>query len=184
METDDVKNYVIGGLICLVAALAIGVEPVQRYFNETMNRGKLRGVENCFDYSGSDLISSDAIRATCVETFQRPLYSGDYATGRAGPRLVEEETVGWGGTLENKTPDHVITWVEIKVSIIDAEGKEQEFSAGTQIWIDPLGEATFSVELPEIEREQVDDREFCDYNDPQAADCLGWSVSKIMGLSI
>ena len=35
-----------------------------------------------------------------------------------------------------------------------------------------------------VEREQIDDREFCDYDDPQAVDCLGWTVSKTMGLSI
>lgn len=184
MEMDGVKNFLIGGLICIVAVLAIGVKPVERLINETTNRGTLRGVETCMGYTGSVLISENAVRATCVETFQRPLYSEDYATGRAGPRLIEQERIGWSGSLENKTSDHVTTWVEITVRIIDEAGDERTFSAGTQIWIDPLSEATFTVELPDIEREQIEERDFCDHNDAPATNCFSWSITKIRGLSI
>ncbi len=177
------KNYLIIGLLCLVAALIVGIEPVQRVINEAMNRGTLRGVETCMDYTGSELVSGDAIKATCVQAFQKRLYSNDYATGRAGPR-VGQRSVDWGGVLENKTPDHVTTWVEISVSIYDADGIEQEHIIETPIWIDPLDETEFRVELPEVEPEQFEGIEFCDYEDEAPTGCMTWGVIGVMGLEI
>jgi hypothetical protein len=75
-----------------------------------MKQGTLRGVEACMEYSRSELLSEDAVKASCVVNFQKYIYNGDHATGRAGPR-IDEQTVSWGGILENKTPDHVTTWI-------------------------------------------------------------------------
>ncbi|MEO9572972.1 MAG: hypothetical protein ABJ360_02235 [Roseobacter sp.] len=178
-----VKNYIIIGLACLVAALAFGVEPVQRGINETVNKGTLKGVETCLSYSKSELISNEAVRATCVTAFQKPLYGNDHATGRAGPRL-DQRYVAWEGELENKTSDHVTTWIRVSVSIYDADGAEQEFFGDTTIWIDPLDEAAFRVELPELEREKFDSIEFCDHDDLTPSACLTWGVVETMGLAI
>lgn len=177
------KNYVIGGLICLVAALAIGVEPVQRMINEAVSRGTLRGVETCMSYSSSELLSTEAVKATCVTAFQKSLYHNDHATGRAGPRL-DQRTVSWGGALENKTLDHVTTWIRISVSIYDADGAEKVHFAETPIWIDPLDEAQFKVELPDIGSEQLEDIEFCEHGDLTATACMTWGVMEVMGLTI
>ena len=177
------KNYLIGGLICLVAALGFGIEPVQRVINELTNRGTLRGVETCIDYSKSALISQDAVRATCVQSFQNRLYVPDVAIGQAGPRM-EEGKLGWGGILENKTPDHVTTWIQIAVTIFDTDGTKQEVFAETSIWIDPLGETEFRVELPELEREQFDKIQFCDIDDENPKSCFGWGVTDVKGLAI
>lgn len=177
------KNYLIGGLICLVAALVFGVDPVQRVINEVTNRGTLKGVERCMDYTKSELLSQDVVRATCVQSFHNRLYIPDLATGKAGPRIDQGE-VGWGGTLENKTPDHVTTWIRIAVTIFDAEGTKQEVFAETPIWIDPLGEAEFRVELPDLEREQFDHIAFCDEDDEAPKACMQWGVPGVMGLAI
>jgi hypothetical protein len=183
METSFMKNLIIGGLICIVAVLVIGFEPVQRTINEATNRGTLRGVENCMIYSSSELLSEEAVRAICTRTFQKQLYSYDHATGRAGP-WMDQRTVGWTGTLQNNTPDHVTTWIKILVSIYDAEGIEQEFSAETPIWIDPLDEAEFRVELPGVEREQLEDIEFCDQDAVSPTACMKWGVTDMMGLAL
>ncbi len=177
------KNYLIGALICLLAALAFGIEPVQRLVNEVTSQGTLRGVETCIEYSKSDLLSQDAVRASCVQSFQKRLYGPDFATGLAGPRM-EQEKLGWGGTLENKTPDHVTTWIRIAVTIFDADGAKQEVFAETPIWIDPLDEAEFWVELPDLEREQLDNIAFCDIDDETPKACFGWGVTEVMGLAI
>jgi len=178
-----VKNYIIAGLIFVLAALVFGIGSVQRVINETANRGTLRGAETCIDYSASKLLSLDAIRAKCVQSFQRRLYGNDYATGLAGPQ-IDQQTVVWSGTLANKTPDHVTTWIRISVSIFDVGGNEQEFFAETPIWIDPLGEAEFRVQLPDLEREQLDDIEPCDLDDEAPKACLVWGVTDVMGLSL
>jgi len=183
METGQLKNYLIIGLLVLIAALVIGIEPVQRVVNEATQKGTLKGIESCMNYSSSDLLSEHAIRATCVRTFQKRLYQNDHATGRAGPRM-NQRTVGWGGTLENKTPDHVTTWVKISVSIFDEEGKEKEYSAETPIWIDPLDEAEFSVDLPDVKHEQFESFEFCDHDNPAPKACVTWGVMEIMGVTI
>lgn len=183
MEANLLKNYLIGGLICLVAALVFGIKPVQQAINETLNQGTLRGVETCMSYSSSELLSTEAVRATCVKTFQKRLYHNDHATGRAGPRAAQQ-TVSWSGVLENKTPDHVTTWIEVSVSIYDAEGSEQEYSSETRIWIDPLDEAEFRVELPDLEPKKLDEIEFCDYEDVAPTACVTWGVTDVMGLSI
>lgn len=177
------KNYLIGGLVCLLAFFIIGIEPLQRLINESTKQGTLRGVETCMVYSSSELLSQDAVKATCVSAFQKNLYNGDLATGRAGPRS-NQQTVSWGGTLQNKTSDHVTTWIQVSVSIFDAEGTEQEFQAETSIWIDPLNEADFMVELPELEREQLEDIEFCDHADVEPKSCMTWGVTDIRGLTI
>ncbi|MCE8417413.1 hypothetical protein LZ190_01590 [Rhodovulum sulfidophilum] len=177
------KNYLIVGLLIIIAALVIGIEPVQRVINEATRKGTLSGIENCMSYSSSDLLSERAVRATCVRTFQKHLYHNDYATGRAGPR-INQQTVGWGGTLENKTADHVTTWVKISVGIFDVEGNEQEHFAETPIWIDPLDEAEFRVDLPDVKHEQFESFEFCDYNDPAPKACVTWGVIEIMGVTI
>lgn len=182
-EIPSLKNYLIVGLLGLVVALVLGVEPVQRVFNEATQRGTLKGVENFMGYSSSDLLSEEAVRATCVTAFQKPLYRGDHATGRAGPRF-EQRRVAWGGNLENKTADHVTTWVKITVSVFDAEGEEQEFVADTSIWIDPLDDAEFLVELPETAPAQFEELDFCDLEDPAPKNCMSWGVTEVKGLSI
>jgi hypothetical protein len=169
--------------MCLLAALVIGIEPLERMLNELIKKGTLRGVEACMAYSSSELLSEDSIKASCVSTFQKNLYNGDLATGRAGPRN-DERTVGWGGTLQNKTPDHVTTWIRVSVSIYDADGTEQESQVETSIWIDPLNEAEFRVELPEFEREQLENIDFCDHEDLEPQACMIWAVTDIMGLKI
>ena len=177
------KNYLIGGLICLVAALAFGIQPVQRVINEATNRGTLRGVEICMDYSKSELLSPDAIKATCVQSFHDRLNIPDLAIGQAGPR-IEQGKVGWGGTLANKTPDHVTTWIRIAVTIFNAEGTKLEVFAETTIWIDPLGEAEFRVELPDLKEGQFIDIEFCDNDDTAPKACMAWGVTDVMGIAI
>lgn len=177
------KNYVIGGLIFLVAALAFGIEPVQRVINEAINRGTLRGVEACMNYSKSELLSQEAVRATCVQSFHYQLYIPDLAAGQAGP-LIDQDKVGWGGTLKNKTPDHVTTWIQIAVTIFDADGNQQEIFADTPIWIDPTGEADFQVELPDLKRKQLDGIDFCDNDDKAPKACVSWGIAKVMGLTI
>ncbi|WP_187429719.1 hypothetical protein ROLI_010340 [Roseobacter fucihabitans] len=177
------KNYVIGGLVCLVIALVIGVQPVQKVVNEATNRGTLRGVETCMSYSSRELLSAEALRATCVSAFQKSLYGGEHAAGHAGPR-ADQRGVSWGGVLENKTPDHVTTWVRVSVSIFDPDGTEQKVFAETPIWIDPLDEAEFLVELPDLEPQQFENMEFCDYEVEEPKSCMGWGVTNAMGVSI
>lgn len=180
---DWLKNYLIAGLIGVVAALTIGVEPVQRFMNEAANSGTLRGVEKCMQYSKSELLSQDAIKASCVEAFHKRLYLQDLASGKAGPR-VDQGIVSWEGILENKTADHVTTWIQIGVSIYDKDGKEQEVFAETPIWIDPMGEAKFQVEFPDLKPEQLEAIEFCDLDDQSPKACMAWGVSDLMGLTI
>lgn len=177
------KNYLIGGLVCLVAFSIIGLEPWQRLINEATKKGTLRGVETCMVYSSSELLSGDAVKAACVSTFQKNLYNGDLATGRAGPRN-NQQTVSWGGILQNKTSDHVTTWIKVSVSIFDADGTEQEFQAETSIWIDPLSEANFRVELAELEWEQIKNIKFCNHEDAEPKACMTWDTPEIKGLTI
>ena len=183
METSSVENYLIGGLICTIAILIVGVEPLQRLLNESINKGRLKGVENCRAYSNSELVSEEAVKATCVSTFQKYLYDGNLANGRAGPRN-NQNTVSWGGTLQNKTSDHVTTWIEISVSIFDADGTEQKIQAVTSIWIDPLNEADFMVELPDLEWDKFDNIEFCDHENLVQKACMTWGITNLMGLAI
>lgn len=183
MEKDLVKNFIIGGLLCLVAFLVIGVEPLQRFVNETTSKGTLRGVESCLSYSSSELLSTEAVRSTCVLVFQKPLYADDHATGKAGPR-IDQWSVSWAGLLENKTHDHVTTWIRLSVGIFDAEGNEHAFSAETPIWIDPLAQTEFRVELPDVNAEQFDNLEFCESEDAAPKSCISWGITEVMGLSL
>jgi hypothetical protein len=183
MENTKVKNYVIAGLICLVVALAYGIKPVQRVTNEIANRGTLRGVETCIGYSRSELLSQDAVKAACVQSFQNRLYDPNLATGQAGPKISQEK-LGWGGTLENKTNGFVTTWMRIAVTIFDADGAKEEVFAETPIWIDPLGKAEFFVELPDLDRENLDGIEFCELGDEAPKSCIAWGITEVRGLSI
>ncbi len=97
---------------------------------------------------------------------------------------MDQRTVSWGGILQNKTADHVTTWIRISVSIYDADGTEQEFDAETPIWIDPLDEAEFRVELPDLKPEQLDNIEFCDHDDLAPTACITWGITDVMGLAI
>jgi hypothetical protein len=177
------KNYLIGGLICLVAALAFGIEPVQRMVNEAANRGTLRGMERCVEYSKSELVSQEAVKASCAQSFDERLYLPDLATGKAGPR-VDQGMVLLEGLLQNKTADHVTTWVQISVNIFDAEGKEQKAFAETPLWIDPMGEAKFQVEFPDLKPEQLDPVKGCDLDDQAPKACFSWGITDVKGLAI
>ncbi len=177
------KNYVIGGLICLLASLAIGIKPVQKMINEAMNHGTLKGVETCISYSNSELLSVDSVKATCVRAFQKQLYSDANTTGSAGPRY-NQEIVSWGGYLENKVVDYVTTWVRISVSVYNEEGAKQEYLAETPIWIDPLGKKSFEVKLPDVGRKQFENNEFCGNVNSAPISCITWGVEEVMGLSI
>jgi hypothetical protein len=182
MENSWVKNYLIVALACLVAALVFGIKPVQEVVNEAMNRGTLKGAETCMEYSASQLLAADAVKAMCIQSFQKPLYSNDHATGQAGPS-VNQQTVSWGGVLENKTSDHVTTWVRISVIVFDGDGAKQEVFAETPIWIDPLGEAEFEVELPDLQPEKLIN-EFCDHDDEAPKSCMTWGIVEVMGLAV
>lgn len=177
------KNYLIGGLICLVAGLVFGIKPLQVVINEATNLGTLRGAELCMDYSASELLSVDAVKTTCVQSFHKRLDGDNHATGRAGPE-VDQQTVSWQGILENKTPDYVTTWIKIAVLIFDEDGTKQELFAETPIWIDPLGKAEFRVELPDLKREQVDGITFCDRDDDAPKGCMDWGIIDVKGLAI
>lgn len=177
------KNFIIGGLACLVAGLVVGVEPLQRFVNETTNQGTLKGVEACISYTSSELLTAEAVKAACVSTFQAPLYAYEHATGKAGPR-TDQSSVSWGGILENKTHDHVTTWIRLSVDIFDAEGNEQEFFAETPIWIDPLNQTEFIVQLSDVNAEQFDNLEFCELEDTAPKSCMSWGITEIMGLSL
>ncbi|NVO56846.1 hypothetical protein HW561_13715 [Rhodobacteraceae bacterium B1Z28] len=177
------KNYLIGGCICLLGILIIGIEPLQRAINDSMNRGTLKGAETCISYSSSELLSTETIRSTCVNAFQMPLFDHDHATGRAGP-WMEPGVAGWEGILENKMPDFVTTWVQISVSIYDPGGVEQEYFAETSIWIDPQDEAEFRMKIPALKREQIEGIEFCENDNPAPKACMEWGVKRILGLSI
>ncbi len=183
MGINRVKNFLIGGLFCLVVALVVGFEPVQRTINEATNKGTLKGVETCMSYSDSELLSSEAVKATCVAAFQKRLYHNDHAIGRAGP-LTKNGVVNWGGVLENKTPDHVTTWLRISVVIHDDEGAELEYFAATQIWIDPLEETEFEVELTDLDPAKLDGLEFCENDNATPTDCMTWGITDLFGLSI
>ncbi len=178
-----VKNFLIGVLSCIVVALVIGFEPLERAINETLHMGTVRGVENCIDYSSSGLLSDESIRETCTIAFQRRLFHNDHATGRAGPR-ANRSSVDWEGVLENRTSDHVTTWVEVAVSVFDEDGVEQEFTAETSIWIDPLSEAEFRVELRDFDAALLDELEFCERDAGAPTSCMTWGVVGMMGLSI
>lgn len=177
------KNVLIAGLACLVAAFAFGVEPLLRVTNEAMNRGTLRGVEKCVGYSASELLSDDAIKATCTRKFEKRLFHRDHANGRAGPRF-DRDVVFWEGVMENDTSDHLTTWVRISVGVLDEEGKEQVFRVEAPIWIDPLGEQKFSVEVPDLKRGVLEDLEFCDRKDDEPKSCMLWDVVAVKGLSL
>jgi hypothetical protein len=183
LETNQLKNYLIGALICLVAALTIGIEPVQRFMNEATNRGTLRGVEKCMDYAKSELLSQEAVKASCVQVFHERLYLPDLATGLARPR-VDQDKVGWEGTLENNTADHVTTWVKVGVSIFDEDGKEREVFAEIPIWIDPMGETNFQVELPDLKPEELGTYGPCELDDQTPKECISWGITDVMGLAI
>jgi hypothetical protein len=178
-----VKNYIIGGLLCVVAALAIGIEPVQRAFNETVNQGTLRGVDNCLSYTSSELLSDESVKATCVNAFQERVYGQDMASGKGGPR-PNQTSVNWVGVLDNKTADYVTTWIMVTVSIYDEDGNEEEFVADTSIWIDPKADAEFTVELPDVELERFDNIDFCALDDAAPKACMSWGITELMGLSI
>jgi len=171
------------GLLCLVAALVLGIKPVQKTMNEFANGGTLRGVETCISYSSSDLVSPEAIKARCINAFQKRLYRNEHATGRAGPRRGRDNLF-WGGRLENKTADHVTTWVQISVSIFEDDGTETEIFGETPIWIDPLDAAEFEVELPELTDEELKGKDFCEHDMEERASCFSWGVTDVKGLKI
>lgn len=177
------KNWTIMGLLGLVVVLIVGFEPVQRTVNETLNGGTVRGVERCMDYSSSQLLSDQAIRRSCADTFQARLFNGEYATGRAGP-WMDQGRIGWSGNLRNQTSGHITTWIRVAVWVYDEEGNETEWTAETPIWIEPLGDADFTVELNEVDRDTFDDLSFCELEALSPSNCMAWTVVEVKGLAI
>lgn len=103
--------------------------------------------------------------------------------GKGGPQF-DQEKVNFAGTLANKTPDHVTTWIGISATVYDAEGTKQEVLAETPIWIAPMGEADFLLELPDLKREQFDDIKFCELDDKAPKACVVWDMTEVKGLAI
>jgi hypothetical protein len=135
------------------------------------------------EHAKTELVSQDAVKASCAQLFHERLYLPDVATGKAGP-WIDQGMVGWEGLLQNKTTNHVTTWIKVSVSIYDANGKEQESFAETPIWIAPMGEAKFRVELLDLKPEQLNSLKFCDLDDANPEACMAWGVVDVMGLSI
>ena len=183
MQTGKIKNYLIGGLLCIVLMLVFGFKPVYRVMNEAVNRGTVNAVEMCLDYTRGEVLSEEAVKAVCVSTFQKRLLGNEYAFGRAGPRLVLDG-VRWGGTLQNDTVDHVTTWVQVAVNVYDENGSEQKALADTQVWLEPMDETEFEVEVPDLKQEQINDLDFWDLDMPNPKSCFSWGVVAVKGLSI
>jgi hypothetical protein len=182
-EQDMLKGYLIGALISLVAIFCLEIEPVLQILNEVANKGRLRGVNWCIVYGKGTLLSEEALRAGCVQSLQKRLYLPNLASGKA-ELTVEEGEVGWGGMLENKTPDHITTWMQIVVIIFDADGKKQEVFAETPIWIDPLGVSEIRVAIPDLKPEQFEALDVCEDDEETPKACFSWAITDVMGLSI
>lgn len=168
---------------CGAAYLLYDWQSVKLAVNEALHAGTLKGVENCVAYSKSDLMSAEATRYVCIDNFQKNLYDGDLATGRAGPDDYSGR-VNLSGSLENKTSDFVTTWVQLYLKLYDATGTEKEFQAETYIWIEPHSTADFSVELLNLKPDGVETTMFCDVDDTSPKSCMRWGVAKIKGIEI
>jgi len=175
------NKFIVLACVGGAAYLLYDLQSVKQTANEALRAGTLKGVETCVAYSKSDLVSAETTRNVCIESFQKVLYNSDLATGRAGPR-VASGSVSLGGSLENKTPDFVTTWVKVSFALYDSSGKEKEFLADTYIWIEPRSSADFSVELPELKPDDVQSVEFCDHDDDTPKSCMSWGIVKMKGI--
>lgn len=169
--------------MCGAAYLLYDFQSVKQLANETLRDGKFTGVEACVAYSESDLVSAQTTRNACSERFQKRLFDGDFATGRAGPK-TRSGSVYLEGSLENKLSNHVTTWVELSFYIFDLDGKESKFYTDTYVWIEPRASYEFSVALPDISAEDVRDLEFCDHDDESPKSCMSWGVRGIKGVEL
>lgn len=177
------KNYIIAGLVCAVAALSFGIESIQKIVNEAANHGRLKGVDRCLAYTNSELLSPDAVRSSCVATFQKRYFVVGMAGGKAGPR-PEREGASWSGSLDNETSNYVTTWIEITVSVFDQAGEETTFVADTSVWIDPMDTVDFAVQLVDATWDDFENTEFCDLEASERTNCMAWTISDLMGLAI
>lgn len=179
------KNFVILLTVGTAAYLLSTLLPVKIALNESLNGGTLKGVENCVTFSASELVSPETTQNACVAKFQKQLFDGDLVNGRAGPRFKDGK-VFLGGNLQNDTTGHVTTWVRAYLGVYDEKGNKKEFSGETFIWIEPQSTTALNVELYGIERNELEDLEFCPRDEEESthASCIYWGVSRVMGIEI
>ena len=160
-----------------------GVTPIKRTVNEFANMGVLEGVERCLEYSSSELVSPETVRDLCTQKFRKPIYDGDAATGRAGPREIGG-TVYLVGTINNKLPNFITTWVQFEFSIYDDIGSERAIRTASVFWIEPLSSSDFQVELPDIKSADFAGFEFCPHDESEKKRCIAWGTPRIEGIKL
>ena len=177
------NKFAVSACVLAVALGAYNLRAIKLVINETLNMGTLTGVENCVSYSKNDLVSIETTRNACATRLQTFSYEPDLAMGRAGPRYMNDG-VYLEGELHNKTSNQVTTWVGLVLGMHDADGKRVEFTAGTQIWIEPSSSSEFIVELKDAPADVLETLDFCDHEAKKPKSCVFWAVAKMGRITI
>jgi hypothetical protein len=174
---------VIGAAV--IAYVGLNFTAVRMDLNKMMNSGELAGVEQCVSLSKSSLVAEETIRNACVEDFHVRLFESELAVGRAGPQ-ERSGAVYWEGRVSNNTSEYVTTWGELGVNLFDAQGEKTEVKVNLSLWIEPQTEQEISAELRDVNPEDFEGYEFCDYDEEEETfrSCLTWRWAQIKGLKI
>lgn len=115
---------------------------------ERYQTGTVAGVERCVKNNDSKLVPGNTTLNLCAEKHAKPI--GVYLRGRAGYKVDwRDMTVEFGGTLENKSSDFVVTKVMLLINHADFKDKDGKPGGGEwmlleNMWLPPGQNYVFS----------------------------------------
>lgn len=172
-------------VVALLLFLVSGCKAVEEVWNETFNSGTVSGVSKCIELSANELLSKETVKESCVAKFEQELPSSVFydLTGKGGPDSYMGRKV-FDGTIENKTPDYVVTEFVVKVELSEKPDSEKKtFRAVIRGWFEPNAQLQPFRSLEVLGApENWGTSSLCAEDEDRK--CWGWWISSARGLKL
>ena len=173
--------FAFGLVVGLVAVQFI--EPISNQVNVFVNSGRATGISNCVKLGESPVISANAIRSACADKFSVSIYTVNAATGRASAESTFDRVM-FSGTLENLTPNQILTNAQFVYEQFDEEGARKEFFATANVWIEPQTSESFEVQFRDFQASEFLNLAGCDVDASERKSCWSWGILGLRGVSL
>lgn len=168
------KGYSTIAALLATALFLSGCKPVERFINETFNKGTITGLNACLAYTRDDLLSEEAARRHCASRFTEEIVNFNEA--------IEAEAILQGSALnariKNTTSRYVIESLGYALALKNSQGKSKQFYAREDgLWVEPSSAHERRIDF-------VDARSWNTPENCAKGDCWDWSITRARGFRL
>ncbi|MBU2983442.1 hypothetical protein KO498_16675 [Lentibacter algarum] len=169
-------------IILISVGLVSACKPSQA-LRETFNSGTIAGADACIQRLEGNLLDVTEKKVVCLIKHQKQMNSFE-VSGRGSPKISYGYLDSFSGSLENRSANRVVTWVRIKVTSYDTDGKKTDHFSESQVWALPAQPFGFSGPFINKVAESSEFKTGCPEGENEFKNCWVWTVDRAKGLSL